>query len=728
MFLLAMLLPAKVANAQARPLGFATWHFYGANTIRYDNFHTHGDQRSSPFRFTGSQQYDEFSLNFDRAFSSYNRVTGNFSGVLNDSDYRSRFNGLVPERINIRQENGTFVVPYRAEIGDFFAFQSYRTIQRSLKGMQVEFQPDLSDTTQASIQFFSGMASRDWRDIKARDGVSSGVSMMLDNAKWGTLGANLLFNYKQADGKRVPVSTRQYVYSAVYGNKTKLAGQHLDLQGEIGLFDGDHRDLTGTNSGQNRTGNAYFAQVSGGPVALSQLGYRFRYEVYGQDYRPDTASIQPDRRSAEGHVSWRFRNGLTARGRVQSYRLNRQTLNPRDSDVYGVNVGGPILPGTVKGFSGNFDAYQQTDQSLDKRQDQRRRVIYTRFNKTIMPGLSARAGYFYTHNKNRVVPTIAADITRQFTLGLDYRFEALGFKGTVSPGLVARSTGKVGAVNHEYNPTLRLSGRRGPHNISMNYSVLDQNRRPNSLGLITYTAGAKYSYDWDKYRVGVDANWYRRSPNDGTVQNTNAWRVGMFLTLNFDTSVGRHQKSGERTLPEAPTELLESKAMVLDIAQLAPGLDVIQARKLAIAAGLGKPTSQGNTLLWYNRIIRDMEQEQRLLVQVQSGKIIRSALLIAFDDLGNAINMKQIYEQALQKLLLHYGKPSSSFIRGEFGPEIDADLASGQFIRVMQWQTENGVLRFGIPRRLDGILRMELQFSRSFTDPRDSQWSLEEAQ
>lgn len=47
------------------------------------------------------------------------------------------------------------------------------------------------------------------------------------------------------------------------------------------------------------------------------------------------------------------------------------------------------------------------------------------------------------------------------------------------------------------------------------------------------------------------------------------------------------------------------------------------------------------------------------------------------------------------------------------------DVQTDQFIRLSEWRMPDGVIRFGIPRRLDRIVR-------SFPDATQTRWSFEE--
>jgi len=78
-----------------------------------------------------------------------------------------------------------------------------------------------------------------------------------------------------------------------------------------------------------------------------------------------------------------------------------------------------------------------------------------------------------------------------------------------------------------------------------------------------------------------------------------------------------------------------------------------------------------------------------------------------------------------RRLVSEFGRPASFFDRGQFSPALASDLSAERFIRITEWDLPEGVLRFGIPRRLDGVVRMELQFARGFPDPQRSDWSLD---
>lgn len=61
---------------------------------------------------------------------------------------------------------------------------------------------------------------------------------------------------------------------------------------------------------------------------------------------------------------------------------------------------------------------------------------------------------------------------------------------------------------------------------------------------------------------------------------------------------------------------------------------------------------------------------------------------------------------------------------GKLGPGLAADIAQGRFRRMLEWRTESGRLRFGIPQRLDGLVRMELRHGADLST--GERWGLDE--
>ena len=118
------------------------WRIDGTNTFRAEQSGVAGDAGANPNPDNAFDFFDEVHLELERRYSPWNFLRGSFDGVVNNSEFRSANRGIVPERANLTWTKGDGSVPLRAEAGDFFGFYSFRTLQRALKGGQLELQPD----------------------------------------------------------------------------------------------------------------------------------------------------------------------------------------------------------------------------------------------------------------------------------------------------------------------------------------------------------------------------------------------------------------------------------------------------------------------------------------------------------------------------------------------------------------------------------------------------------
>ena len=108
----------------------------------------------------------------------------------------------------------------------------------------------------------------------------------------------------------------------------------------------------------------------------------------------------------------------------------------------------------------------------------------------------------------------------------------------------------------------------------------------------------------------------------------------------------------------------------------------------------------------------------------RGGFLEQTTLVIDFDRTGGPETRVQTFERVREILLRRYGTPDERIEQGRFSATLAQDLASGRFARVMQWETPTGVLRFGIPRRADGQVRMEVSHARDFPPIEFENWSL----
>jgi len=165
----------------------------------------------------------------------------------------------------------------------------------------------------------------------------------------------------------------------------------------------------------------------------------------------------------------------------------------------------------------------------------------------------------------------------------------------------------------------------------------------------------------------------------------------------------------------------------LDLRELAPGKQIGILENRLDTLGLKAATRPAPDLRVYDyRMLDEIDQRQRVAIQELGGDLERAGLVIDFDDVGSVNSVAQTFERVRQALIRRFGAPSSVFNRGDFRATLADDVQADQFIRLSEWRTPEGVIRFGIPRRLDRLVRMEVQIARSFPDPTQTRWSFDD--
>ena len=690
---LALAASFAVHSQQEREL----WDWRGETTLRLENYDTRGDRSATPYPHSGNQETLGIGLDAERRPNPFDFTRFSFSGTASHSLYYAPDYGFHPERFNITQQSGTAALPYQAQVGDYFGVFSFRTLQTSLRGGMVELQPRAGH----SLVALSGAAGQTYRDFQWKDNQFNGGSYLFESREWGRFAANWVNNSRQD----TPGS--QDVWSGAAEVPFSLGAQNLRFETELAQFSGDQKD-TGV-----------FGEFSSrGVRRLAPLDWRLRYERYGKGYRPAGAIVSPDRESYEGFAGWRFATGPALRARLQEFRDGWDSGNMTVTDTGGLTITGPLLAALLPGWTGNLDGYlQKVVNRAASPTDLHTSSLRADASRSYPNGITLRLGYGYLDIDNRLAAA-SSSVTQDVLGTLTHVAQWAGWRGVASYGATLRDIDGGTGAGQQVLPLVSLSLARGRHSIlgNLSYAALDQ-RDPLQTDTGTTNLALAYRYDLPRDKLGAELASYYRSPTPGA--STEAYRVTFTWTHLF-------QKTPVAQLGRAPLGPAPDSGP-LDLRELAPGRSVatLDQRFLALAVRPGTRLAP-NLVLYDYRMLDEITQRQRVGVQTLGGDIERAALVIDFDAVGEAQSMAQLFERVREALVRRYGQPASVFNRGEFRPTIVDDIQTDQFIRLTEWRTPQGVLRFGIPRRLDRIVRMEVQIARSFPDPTQTRWSIEE--
>ena len=511
-------------------------------------------------------------------------------------------------------------------------------------------------------------------------------------------------------------SLNQDVVSVASEKEFTLGSQFITLESELAYFQGD----TTTNPEQNQSSPGYYMQMSG--KSASPLTYRFRFEQYGENYQPNGAQTTADRQSLEAHFGWKFPSGINLQTRYQSFVDSWQQHNYTQTNTYGFKLLG-VAPGFASGGAA-IDGFISDKANQDKTTNSQTRSI--NFNLPIPAGeWLLLSGTLLQALQDKAAGTTAT--TYQQTIGTSRPLTLGVFEGSMTPGIIYRMLNGASTDAQEYGLSFGLGLRHDRQGINFNYEFLQQNpREPANHNVLSNNLGLQYTYEVGSHLLSLEADYRERAPDN--VAHNDGTRFSFSYTYSFD-KMPLPNSFGTSIIQQSAAELLKEfidDPVALD--NLFPNSDLDQQAKRLKHDGFLGSTLQKGLLSYETPLLTSIDQRQRLVL-VHNGKVIKeSVLIIEFDDIGNADSAVQTFERVRQELLKLYGQPFRSFEKGVFTANYVSDIYTEKLIRVMEWQTKGGIIRFGIPRRLDRKVRMEILHSREILPLKKTNWSVEEVQ
>ncbi|MCP4037191.1 MAG: hypothetical protein GY733_09665 [bacterium] len=711
-----------VAATTATSTPLDPWALSLSNTM-HGSYYDNAGGGNAVHAYEDFHFYDELSLRAHRRLSAYETLQVEVGALGNDSDYRASRDTFLFERIRIAWEKGDTAVPFRADAGDFTGFVSYRTLQRTLKGAQIELQPRRAHALSGmpidhSFVLFSGQGELAYRDLEdLGDDLFSGASWLVDLGADASLSLNAVNSYRAADSE-LGLRKRVQTVTTVAGEwDFPVASQQLTLEGELGYLTGD---VQNTFAGQKRDVDAggYFVQLSG--KSRSPLDYRLRFEQADRNFAPAGALSSSARRSGEAHMGWRFSSGLQLRTRIQGFRDRLHSGDPLDTQTYGINLRGPVAAGVP--VTGSIDFYYQSRDDRSNTTDSETLSFTSRLGAPLAAGWLGSLDLAIKDSRDKVTST-DSDL-RQVQLGASRRFNRGPMQAHIAPAVLYRAI-RGGVETDDVQPSMSLGMTLDRHSMDLRYSFLYQIAGGGgAVSNQSHTTGIRYAYQTGPHRLALEADHQLRDPSGSA--NSRGRRVALIYTFDFSKPAGQPLLSAETRRAIVAPEQPPPDEREPKLADLELGAAFVLAEGRLAAAGYTTSQEIDGAAVYEVGWLEEIDQRQRLVLEKQGRQLSRASLLVDFDDIGRPESIAQTYGRVERALLHRYGRPSRRLEEGELaGEDLAARIRSGDVVRTIEWDTPAGTLRAGLPRRLDGTVRLEVQLGSDFGPLRDTAWSVE---
>jgi hypothetical protein len=669
---------------------YASWQFSGANSLVYEFYDVDGEADRGLYADEGSQLYNDFYLNFSNSYSPYKNLRGYIQTSVSNSDYRQT-RGTKVNAFSLNYETGEQAVPYRVEFGDFFASQSQRTIQRGLKGIQVELQP-VNLVVPQSIQLFWGRTANDYSDFfdDASDAFYTGASWL---AEYQTIGSFAFTSVNYRDNS-VSDDTNEWVNSLAWQNVFTLGAFDSSFEMEVAYLSGS-RDET------NLDEHSRFFEVTG--YSETHQDFLISYQRNSERFSPQGSAVAANRESIDLQWGQQLFNGMSVRLRGQKYIDSLEDSNPRSNKIYGVTLIG--LPFKNLALNTNLDISMREQKDEDRSYDNDTFAMNLNLAMPINEQIRGRASFLWQQTENNLTRDNA--YRRVTTLGIDVSKAWFGWQTSLSPSLnYIEDLGENNQDNRQLSAGIVINAQRNSHSflVSHQQTYFDPSGSQTDDFDVAQTR-IQWQSQWQQHRIQLNADWYAHTQTT----TTDSYKASIVWTYQFEKETEQPLVLNEATSFSAITTFNNLADLTLNRVY-DDNLGVVLAD-----AGWSKAGSVGLHQLYEGRFFSDIAVRQVLALETRA-HVLKTADVMFMIEQTQAQAVERLYQQLLDKLLKVYGNPTREFSRGAFTQNWRASLNDNELIRIVEWQTDNGILRFGLPRPKTGQLRFELQlrpFERS---------------
>jgi len=688
-------------------LVLAAFEYQGQNTFTLEHYDVDGDLSRGIYPYEGWHRYDDLSLNFSGSGlffenSPYETMRGYLQASSNHSEYRGQHASNLNSAA-VHYENGEFSLPVRLDVGDFFASQSRRTLQRGLKGFQFEFQPRNLPSSQ-SIQLFWGRNAENYDAFFDQEkDYYFGGSWLIDTAKAGAFALTTVSydtGEKQENGSNLG---NENVTSLAWEKSFNAVSFNNTLEAEFAYLSGENilnKDLNG---------HSEFIHLNG----FGDLGknYLVSYERNNKEFTPKGAALSPDRDTLDIQWGQYFYKRMNLLLRGQRYRDALSTYNKQTTKLYGVNIVG--LPFRKYPVNVNADlSFREFGNEADTLDQD-----FLSFNLNLAMPVNQqwrnRIAYQWQEQDNQVVGDVSH---RQFiSLGADYSAHLRGWETVLSPSLnYSEDLDARDEVASNLSLGLVFNARNNGHSLLVSHQRM-QFKSDASQGVDSDITQSRIQWrsEWQAHTLGIDLDWYAYDRDIEAV--VDSYKMSFAWTYKF-------QKPKSVNLPIIRKIHTINEFSLIDDLKLNQFYDRSLSTELN-NAGWRNAGQSGAYDMFEGQLISSISNRQILALEKSISAITSANVLIEFS-VNDAASIEREYIALLDALLKLYGAPIRERSVGAFDKNWRLQLNDNKLIRIVEWQTDSGILRFGIPKPKVGDIRMEMQLKPNHSSLNDSDWGI----
>lgn len=688
---------------------YANTEFGGQNTFTLEYYDVRGDESKALYLEEGFQRFDDLSLYFSHWETPYSKWNGYLQASSNHSVYRRPEGGRLSSAA-LQFETGETAIPLRLEVGDFYAAQSRRTLQQSLKGVQLELQP-LSNTTRQSVQLFWGRQAEDYDVLfDASKDAYYGASWL---SEFGVLGAFSLthvsfYDELSEDDDAESESLTEHVDSLSWSIDFEGLGFRHSLEAEWAYLSGENTENVSLN------GFGQFVQLSA--YGDNAHHYLLSYERNNREFAPQGASQTADRQNYQALWSRQLWKRMNLRLRTQGTRSNLSTENIETDRLYSVKLSGRPMKSDPTALS--------VDVSFRERGDERDLIdtdnilASVSLSRPIQPDLRARLNYQFLDNDDQT--QLGSTRRHQLNIGLDWAENIWGWSALVSPSVVLMNLEVPGRQDQsQLNGGIQLSAERDNHRLSLshqhNYFLVE-----NETGQDSQTLRSRFQWqiDQDDHRFDLNLDWYRSAEKDASYADGKAdsFKASLAWTWRFD------KKLAAPLLAESGFESLESFSGLGDL-KIQRSYDESLSQSI-LDAGWSSSASIGQYDVYEGQLIEQLPTTQKLVLDKQSERLRSAAVLLPFSAQSSETLEREL-ALVLDELIKRYGAPNRQKTQGSFDALWRSKLQSNELVRNYEWQLGEDVLRLGIPDPGARPAQMQLQLKQNHPSLERNAWGLD---